>query len=274
MVSSIRQVASDMGIDKDTVRRRLSRLEAEGIFSGWYSMINPNSLSMKVERVWFSKFRERVEMDSVIERFSNTSNVRTITRYFDDALSIIYVKRQPGDLHNFLQSIFEKMDRPQVVRQETLNFPPSSRKLSLNDRNVYEAIRNRFDRPNSYIAGQAGLTVRSVRRKFHSLSESKAILLLSHWNPRKIKGVVLELFVRCSAEKAIEKFTTQVASEYDDFLLTIEPYEKHGACFYLITENIFQARECIRFASSQRDTVDIVAHLIDDVHFVRERLRF
>jgi DNA-binding Lrp family transcriptional regulator len=60
-INSLRQVASELGIDKETVRSRIAKLHKRGIFLGWSAMLNPKVLSLKAERVWITFGNPEIE---------------------------------------------------------------------------------------------------------------------------------------------------------------------------------------------------------------------
>jgi DNA-binding Lrp family transcriptional regulator len=272
-INSLRKVASDLKIDKDTVRRRLARLAQQGIFLGWSSMINPNALSLKAERVWL-RFQNEEDKKKGSNALSRIRNIRTITIYFGNSLSFVFAGNDLTALKNYLHELSTQISEFSLIRESVISFPESKRSLSSSDRKLYEAVRNSFERPQHEISRETGFSLRTVKRRFGDLTKSKTILLLSSWNPKKIKGAALEIYVNSSNQKAFDRLTSRISSKFDNSLLTIEPYEDdNSSTFYFVTENIFEANDCLEFVKSQPESIDVESYLTQDVLRVREQMR-
>jgi DNA-binding Lrp family transcriptional regulator len=275
-VNSLRQVASELDVDKDTVRKRIAIMQKRGMFLGWSAMINPNSLSLKAQRVWLG-FHNKESKNRVTEELTKIRNVRTITIYFGDTLSFVFAHREGSqDPQRYVVELAKQAGEAGTfakLRECTISFPECSRKLSANDRKLYEAVRNRVGKPRADISQEAGLSTRTVKRRFGELAEGSAILLLSALDPRKIDGVALELFVKSSSKKALGRLMSRITTKYDDFLLTIEEFEETSASFYFVVENIYGASDCFDYVRSQSESELVEPQLIQETLRVRERSR-
>ncbi len=271
-INPLRKVASELSIDKESVRKRIARLSRQGIFVGWSSMINPNALSLKAARVWL-RFQNEEEKKKVEGRLSKIRNVRTITAYFGNELSLVYVDNDVMALRDRFEELHGIYADFKIFGEALISFPECKKKLSFNDRKLYETIRNKFQRSQSDISREASLSLRTVKRRLGEFVDSKAILLLSSLDPKQIDGVALELFVSCQGMKTLDKLISKVSSKFDDSLLSIEQYENSSSSFCFITKNISEASECYEFMKFQDEVVRASPRLIERVNRVRDRLR-
>lgn len=268
-VNSLREVAKELGIDKESVRNRIAKLEKKGIFLGWSAMINPNALSLKAERVWLSFAKEEAKEKATSE-LSKIRNIRTITIYFEKTISFVFAQNNLQVLESYLQKLKEQVEDFDKVRENVISFPECAKQISVNDRKIYETVRDSFQRSHFDISREAGISLRTVKRRLGNLTEENAFLILSSWNPSKIEGVPLELYVSCSTFKALKQFISKMASQFDDSLLAIEQYEDPSSSFAFVTKNISEASDCLEFAKSQTEPINVELHLIKKVLRVRE----
>jgi DNA-binding Lrp family transcriptional regulator len=271
-VNSLRYVASALKLDKETVRRRIANLKKKEAFSGWSVMINPNIFSLKATKVWL-KFESEEARKRAIDELSKTRTIRTMVIYFEETISFIFVSHSLNSLEPQLEVLRARVGRFEILRRTTISFPSCTMKLSTSDRNLYEAVRNGFQKSQFDISKEAGISLRTVKRKLSELIEENAFLLLSGWNPKKVEGVPFELFVGCPNPKKLAQFIAKISREFYDSLLSVEQYEEPSSSLAFITKNVFEASNCLKFARAQDEPVQVELNLIQEVLRVRQYLR-
>ncbi len=271
-LSSLRHVASELDIDKDTVRNRITRLRGQGVFLGWSAMINPNLLSLKVQKVWL-EFPDKESRDRGIKELSKTSNVRTIILYLGQTVSFVFAHEEPEALNRYLQKFNDEVGRFTEIRRETISFPECTTNFSGKDRSIYSSIRDSFQRPQTDIAMETGVSLRTVKRRLGTLTDKNALLILTSWDASKVEGVPIEIYFTASSQKALKPLISNISEKFDDSLLLIETYVGPSVNSLFICKNVAAAEDIFQYVRSQDDITIADFHLIRGAVRVRDKLR-
>jgi len=264
-------MADKLGVDKDTIRHRLAKLSEKGIFLGWSTMINPNVLSLKAARIWL-EFRKEESCSKAVQELSRISSVRNITLYYGNALSFVFVYRRKEVLRDQIRKLGEVGEFRQT-HLASIKFPECQSRLSQNDLQIYESIRDDMQKPQLDISKESGVSLRTVKRRLLKLSEKNALLLVPGWDPRKVEGVAAEFIVFYSDPNQSRQVSTRVSNELQNMLLSVESHEEPSACFLTIAENVSLAADAVSRVKYLLGITGVKLNIIQDIVRVRELSR-
>ncbi len=268
---SLRRIAEKLDVDKDTVRHRLAKLSENGIFLGWSAMINPNVLSLKAARIWL-EFQEEESCSKMIRELSQIRSVRNITLYYGNALSFVLVYGRKEALDAQMKKLCEAGEFRQT-HLASIKFPQCQTRLTQNDLQIYESIRDDMQKSQLEISKEARVSLRTVKRRLLKLSEKNALLLIPGWEPRKVKGVPTEFSVFYSDSRKSKQICTRASNELNGILLFVESHDEPSACFLGIAENVSLAADAASRLRSLQGIISVKLNIIQEIVRVRELSR-
>lgn len=267
---SLREIAEHLGVDKETVRRRLARLREEGITVASSAMLNPNLLSLTIFRAWFGFVDERAKEAAAL-RLATTNAVRVVYDYVGDSLSLVVA--DPSS-HSPEEAIRALGSLPGIRESlgATLVFPPSKVVLGEPDWRIYRSVRADPRKPQAQVSRESGLSTRTVKRRLARLAEERALLLAPNLDPKILVGVASNLVVRCS-NAARDRVRAGLVSEAGDSLILEETYREPLLGFSLVTPNVAKAQALHRSAREHAGVAASTLYLLQDVVRNREEFR-
>ena len=268
---SLRRLAEKLHVDKDTVRYRLTKLSEKGIFLGWSTMINPNVLDLKAARIWL-EFRNEESCSKTIEELSLTTNVRNITLYYGNALSFVFVYRRKETLDAQIRKL-RGVGEFRQTHLASIKFPECQSRLSRNDLQIYESIRDDTQKPQLDISKESGVSLRTVKRRLLKLAEKNALLLVPGRDPRKVEGVAAEFTVYYSDSNQSRQVSKRVSKELQNMLLAVESHDEPSTCFLAIAENVSLAADAVSRVEYLQGITRVKLNIVQDIIRVRKLSR-
>jgi DNA-binding Lrp family transcriptional regulator len=222
---SYASIAKRVGVDEETVRKRIKRQEKIGILQGWRAAIHPNlidcvdvDVDLEVGNV------ER--KDEIISQLKFLEGVVVIANFEGRGLNVLFYT-EPGEaLSRKIQLIRTMCGADEFIWASFL--PPCDMKPSETDWRIIWSMRNDPRKNLSEIAKEVRVTTRTVNRRLSFLTEHRALFLIGLPNFRQTTGITGNFLIFCSdrerkyaiSEKVISKFeNTAFAAAASNYLM-------------------------------------------------------
>ncbi len=196
---SYSNIADRLGIDDETVRRRLKRAERLGSLPGWKMMVSPRVLDCRAVNVSLRVKDER-KKPGVISELIDLEGVIKILNFRGDGLLLTLYYNNDDSLKNKLNLIASVSDCPNPIVWE-LAFPEPTVRVTVPDWKIIESMLEDARKSLNGVSKSVGLSLRAVERRLNKLTEGYAVYLQGTPNFNKFAGLSCVFIVFCPDEK-------------------------------------------------------------------------
>ena len=188
-------IAGRLGIDEETVRRRLKRAERLGSLPNWKMMVNPRLIGCSAANVQFEVKDEKRKWDVISELRKIDGIVKILdfrggklllTLYFQDDTSLKMKKDMIGSISGCME-----------LTDWELRFPDPQIRMKTTDWKIIGSMLDDARRSLKGVSESVGLSVRTVERRLNKMSESHAVYLQGIPNFSKFAGLSCVFIVFC-----------------------------------------------------------------------------
>ncbi len=196
---SYSNIAERLGIDEETVRRRLKRAERLGSLPGWKVMVSPRVLDCRAVNVSLRVKDER-KKPGIISELGDLDGVIKILNFRGDELLLTLYYGNDDSLKNKLDLIASISDCPNPIVWE-LVFPEPQINITLPDWKIIESMLEDARKSLNGVSKSVVLSIRTVERRLNKLTEGYAVYLQGTPNFNKFAGLSCVFIVFCPDEK-------------------------------------------------------------------------
>ena len=189
-----RSVARKLGVDENTVRKRLAKLRRSGFLREWLVAVNPTLLGQRVALVWLQVGRAARKAE-LLQQLALVDGVSLVLNYFGPALGLQIYYPDERALDRRL-ALISRIALASGLERREVTFPTSSTHLRRIDWRIIRSVERDPWKPYVDIAREVGVSSATVKRHLARLNRSKALYLLAEIDPRATAGTLMaHLFV-------------------------------------------------------------------------------
>ena len=183
-------IARRLGVEPETVKARLARME-EGGFIRFYQ-VYPNFRHLGIEA---SAYLFRVPDDDrkadAIRRVEPVEGLLEIHNFLGPEMCVDLSYRTPFDLSKKLRLLADMTGDAAPDRFYDRHMPATERQLSVLDWRIIKSLRYRARRPLAEVAAEIGVSTKTVRRHFERMAREGSLFIVPAVDPGKATGIVL-----------------------------------------------------------------------------------
>ena len=188
-------IAERLGVDEETVRRRLKRGEQVGSLSNWKMMVNPRligceaanvQLKVKDEKRKADIISELRKIDGIVKILDFRGVKLLLTLYYQDNASLKTKKDKIGSIRGCME-----------LTDWELGFPEPQIRMKTTDWKIIGSMLDDPRRNLKDVSESVGVSVRTVERRLNEMSESHAVYLQGTPNFSKFAGLSCVFIVYC-----------------------------------------------------------------------------
>ncbi|MHB1492957.1 MAG: AsnC family transcriptional regulator [Thermoplasmataceae archaeon] len=188
-------IAGRLGVDEETVRRRLKRAERLGSLPNWKMMINPLlmgcgaaniQLEVRDEKRKADIISELRKIDGIVKMLDFRGGKLLLTLYYQDEASLKTKKDKIGSISGCTEPIAWE-----------LGFPEPQIRMKTSDWKIIGSMIDDARRSLKDVSESVGLSVRTVERRLNEMSENHAVYLQGTPNFSKFAGLSCVFVVLC-----------------------------------------------------------------------------
>lgn len=196
---SYARVAKGLGIDEETVRNRLRRMNDAGFLEGWQLILNPILLG-RMAAIVELRVSDSESKTEAISRLRLLEGVTLINDFYGNELAVQVLYENEGTLTREVQLIASLCGCPTPVWWR-LGFPRCELRPTKTDWRVIQALLTNARGRLSDVAQSLQLSNRTVKRRMQHLIDGNAFYLDPILNVAKVGGVRCRFWITCETSK-------------------------------------------------------------------------
>ncbi len=265
---SYASIAKRLGVDEETVRKRIKRAEKTGAIQGWRAVIHPNAIGL-VDAFLYLDVGDDSRKNEILSQLKLLDTVVVITNFEGPGLFILFYT-EPGDAMSRRAELVRTICG--AARFETWSgiLPPCDLKLSRTDWQIVWAIRDDPRKNISQIAKELRVTPRTVNRRLTLLTERRAFFLMGLPSFRRVAGTTASFLISPKERGRIFPVSQKIASRFED--TTFQAVSPSGMMCNIFFHNLPSAEEAHEWIRKLEGVGTIRMRIMRDLILVREWL--
>jgi Lrp/AsnC family transcriptional regulator for asnA, asnC and gidA len=253
---SFRSLAKSIKIDQHAIRKRIRRLQEQGVIRRWYIAVNPAIFGLKTVTLQF--FLPNSDKDEIIQKISSSfPNMGLMCNHLEPKLMVILYYRDAKDLDQDIDKLM-KITKATCMNKMPKLFTEYGAKLTESDWKIIGSLQEDPWKPYQAISKELKISSKTVKRRVEALAKGGAIYLLADVNMRAVEGIIpADLFIfyenRSNINSAVKDKTRLQISEYlGDQLVFFDPnFAPDMDHFGLILSSISKSQEIQKWAGGR-----------------------
>jgi DNA-binding Lrp family transcriptional regulator len=263
-------IARRIGVDEETVRRRLKRAEELGSVSGWRMMVNPHLIGC-----------EAASLDLDVEDEMNKGRAIAAVRRVDGVIKILDFRGRGLQVTLYYQNsdaMRRKIEligsicgssRPTVWE---LVFPRVDVRMTGTDWEIVDAMLEDARKSLEDVSQSKGVSVRTVERRLKGITEGRAVYLQGAPNFRMFAGLSCVFLVFCTDRKKKSVVDKLVLSKLHRTELANTSSQQYST-FVTAYDNLSQADDTANWIGSLDGVNSVKMGIMRELIVVQDWLR-
>ena len=263
-------IARRIGVDEETVRRRLKRAEELGSLPGWRMMVNPHLIGC-----------EAASLDLEVENEENKSRAIAEIRRIDGVIKILDFRGRGLQVTLFYQNADALRRRTELIgsicgaSQPTvweLDFPRPNVRMTRTDWGIIDAMLEDARKSLGDVSRSVGVSVRTIERRLTGMTEARAVYLQGAPNFRMFAGLSCVFLVFCSDRKKKRVVDKLVLSKVQRTELANTSSQQYST-FVMLYDNLSQADDTSNWIGSLDGVNSVKVGVMKELVVVQDWLR-
>lgn len=257
------RTADKLGLDEDTVRKRVERLETTGIICGWQLVVNPNVLGLKVFAIRMA-ISPQLRIQEAIRKIRLVHGVTGIAHVLGDVVGVGLICENEQVFRKRAELISELMGTKDLTTYE-INYPRTEVELTPADCQLIEALRPDPLVSHAQVAEKLSLSSRTVQRRLARLTQGSAIFFRPKIDVSLLEGSsCVELFVCYTASGFKDKVDRSIFTKFEEFVMRAGWGSPSHGFFEFIIPNAHLAQEIVDWTRALQGVRDVKLSFKDD----------
>lgn len=239
--TSLRAMARKLGVDKDTVSRRLKRLQEKQALNGWAVVVNPSLIGAKTTRLLLD-LPERSNKDDLVRKLKVIPGVVLITTLYGDAIVFLIYYNDEQSLRRTIELVSRISNAESITRVDSL-FPPCRLTLSNTDWKLIRSIQKEPLKPFNQISREMGISAKTARRRWVRLFGGIALGAYPRLNPSALDATTVELIAFYDDSKQASEANEKILERYGDWVMLSDLSVRSRGFFILFVANAREVHE-------------------------------
>lgn len=258
-------MAARLGVDEETVRRRVTRLRKEQIIRNFVLLLNPHLLDLDCAALYL-ELHDAVTKKQAISKIKFMDGIVSILSLHQTGLLVILYYEADEALGR-LVSLIESICEAKATMFWKIPFPEYDRDLSKTDWMIINSLRKDPRKKLSDLASELRCSTRTLNRRIARLNDGNAFFLELEVNLMKAGGFPYLLLVHCKDPAKKREIDKEIMSGlkrlgYSDTLAT------NHSVFAVACDNISEANSISDRIWKINGVSDLRAGILEDRIFV------
>ncbi len=262
-----------IGVDEETVRRRLKRAEAMGSLPGWKMMINPHLLGCRAAGVDI-EVRDEEKKDEAVAAILRVDGVVKALDFRGKGLQVTLFYPDDDALKGKTEVIRSICGGAEPTVWE-IRFPSPSTRMKGIDWRIVDAMLDDARRSLESVSGSVGVSVRTVERRLTALANGRAVYLQGTPNFRRFAGLSCVFLVHCPYGKKKGAVDNLVLSKVQRTELSNTCSDEYSTLVMLF-DNLFEADDALAWIRGldgvERVSMGIMRELFVEQGWLRDEI--
>jgi len=246
-----KRIADNLGLDEDTIRKRVERLRACGLMRGWKILINPSLLGLTTYTIQLSVGPGSTP-DEAIRKIKLVPGVFSIIREVGDVLRVSLLCEDEESFKNRLGLVSELVGARDVTTLSNGN-PEADVELTKTDWQLIDRLKLRPSLNYRELAEDSGLSTKTVRRRLIRLTQGKALGFVPDIDLRLLEGAAcVDLFVYYTNSGLKATIDGSIFTKFEEYVLRAGWGSRSHGHFMFIVPRVTIAQEILDWARAQQ----------------------
>jgi len=266
---SYSSIARKLGVDDETVRRRLKLAKENGILQGFHLIPNPHLLNMESAALELEVGAGR-KKSLVISQIELIEGVTLIVDFHGERLRTVIYYENDRSLSRKIQLIYS-ICGGSSERHWTERFPPCDLRTSLTDWSILKVMRKDARQNLSKVAKQIGVSTRTVKRRLTVMTQNNAFYLMPISAYQKSAVLACSFTVRCQDRSRKRFVDGKIKSSLVRMVFSNTSADEYSV-FTVLCNNMSEAETTRETISGINGVESVVFGVVRKVIFVPEWL--
>jgi DNA-binding Lrp family transcriptional regulator len=267
---SYASIAKRLGIDEETVRKRIKHAEKIGSIQGWRVVIHPHLIGHEDVEVDL-EVTDAEKKPEILSQIKLIEGVIWILNFEGSGLFVLFYSGSGQAISRKVQLI-RTICRAEKLTVWSNSLPPCNIKISRTDWSIVWAIRDDPRKSLSEIAKEVGVTTRTVNRRLTLLTESRAFFLVGLANFRQSAGISCNMLIFCPHENDKYFATERIFSRFENTIVFGGSTSSNYLFYNMVFDNLYEANEAYEWIKGLKGVGGVRMRIIRDLIFVRDWL--
>jgi DNA-binding Lrp family transcriptional regulator len=259
---SFREISRKLGVDELTVRNRIQKLQRGGFVRGWRVFANPTLSGVSIFQILVGY--QLASREKLIRWSTASQNVIALIEHFDGSAWVVCAYENSRTRSRLTRTI-EGLVGAKPLAVFDIWFPKCELKPSSTDIEIISAISRGPRKPYSEVAGELGLSSRTVRRRISCLIEGKAVFIVPSLESTALEGALMvDLLVQYSGTGDQNKTNEEIVSRLDNYLVRTQVGNRAFGFFNLFVTKLSALHEIVSAVTSIRGVKDSRADVVQN----------
>ena len=183
-------IAAKLGVEPETVKARLARMEKSGFIRFYQVYPNFRHLGLDATAYLF-RVPDDDRKAAAIARIEPIDGLVEVHNFLGPEMCVDLSHRNPTELSKKLRLLADFTGDAAPVRFYERHMPAVASALSPLDWRILKALRYHARRPLAEVAEEVGVSVRTVRRRFDRMAAEGSFFIVPAVDPGRAPGVLL-----------------------------------------------------------------------------------
>ncbi len=251
--SSYTDIAERLGVDEETVRNRLRRMQEYGLLRGWRVMVNPVLFGREAS-IFQLELDEEERKDNVIPQLKLLEGIVLINNFYGKSLQVALYHEGEDGLAKGAEAI-RSTGGGRTTLSWKMNLPDCDQRMTRTDWEIVGLLLKDAEKKPSEVAHELRISTRTAKRRMDKLRGSLAFFVQPVLDLRKARGASCHLVVVCSRDKkrTVDKL---IVSKFDRIVYRYTDSNTHSI-FTIPSANVAECQEISKWVRNQ-DGVELV----------------
>ena len=270
---SYARIGRRVGVDEETVRKRILRMRQTGALPPWCMKPNPAVIGRQLAEIYLDL--EVGRKPEAIAALRRTGGVVTIKEFLGPALAVSVFYVDDADLDDTVARVASACGSgPPVVVREPIPSPEVAMRTL--DWRIVAIMADDARMDLREVAERIGATPRTVQRRLAALMQGRAVFLSGRPEYRNIEGLFCDYLVRCPATVDKEAIDAEVLARFRQRIVFSLTTSREFSTFVLVCANPAEADATAAFlrglAGVDRVRMGIMKELIHVKEWLQREL--
>jgi DNA-binding Lrp family transcriptional regulator len=275
-------VAKKLGIDNQTVRSTVGRMQKSGFLKGWSISLNPHTLGMRCGSIlvrageWATPSK-----DKVISQLRDVEGLVAIFSFLDDpGFRLVFYYEDDGDFERRTRLISSICGVSKPYASWKIPFPPCRMKLKKTDWQIVRSLLKDSRKRVSQISKEIGVSTRTVKRRLDAMTFDNSFFANPIVDVKKVDGFLYHFVISYDNEK--DKATADgLLRRSLGGIIFVDTNAESYTVVASICQNISEASQISDWLRAQHGVREVTVRVFEEIipvsswidHEIERRLR-
>jgi len=263
-------IARRIGVDEETVRRRLKRAEELGSLPGWRMMVNPHLIGCEAASLDLEVGNEENKGRAIVE-IMRVDGVIKMLDFRGRGLQVTLYYQNADALRRKIELISSICGASQPTVWE-LGFPRAGVRMTRTDWEIVDTMLEDARKSLGDVSRSVGVSVRTVERRLTGIAEGRAVYLQGTPNFRMFLGLSCVFLVFCPDQNKKRVVDKLVLSKVQRTELANTSSQQYST-FVMLFDNLSQADDTTSWIQSLDGVNSVKMGIMKNLIVVQDWLR-